>query len=119
MFNYDPESMKIKICKECKGTGKSNGGEVCGNCGGTGRIVVRTNATEYQISDIENNRVEFVEDIMKVKICKACKGLGFMFDNQSNKIPCVECGGTGRIIKCDPKTEFMMSEIEEFSSNNE
>ena len=56
---------------------------------------------------------------MKVKLCKACKGLGFMIDNQGNKVPCAECSGTGRIIKCDPKTELMMSEIEEFSSNNE
>ena len=119
MFNYDPESMKIKICKECKGTGKSDGGEVCANCKGTGRIVVRTNATEYQISDIENNNVDFDPAIMKVKLCKACKGLGFMLDNQGNKIRCMECEGTGRLIKCDPKTELLMSEIEEFSSNNE
>ena len=52
---------------------------------------------------------------MKVKLCKACKGLGFLFDNQGNKIECVECGGAGRIIKCDPKTELLMTEIEEFN----
>ena len=115
MYNYDPESMKIKICKECKGTGKSDGGEVCANCKGTGRIVVRTNASEYQISDIVNNEIIFDPDIMKVKICKECKGLGFFIDHHGTKIPCAECGGSGRIIKCDPKTELLMSEIEEFN----
>ena len=119
MFKYDPESMKIKICKECKGTGRSEGGEVCANCKGSGRIVIRTNASEYQISDIENNVITFDKDIMKVKLCKSCKGLGFMFDNQGNKIKCIDCEGSGRIIKCDPKTELLMSEIVEFSSNNE
>ena len=42
-----------------------------------------------------------------------------MFDNQGNKIKCIDCEGSGRIIKCDPKTELLMSEIEEFNSNNE
>ena len=116
MYSYDPESMKIKICKECKGTGKTESGEECANCKGTGRIVVRTNPTEYQISDIQNNVIDFDKDIMKVKLCKACKGLGFMFDNQGNKVECTECGGSGRIIKCDPKTELLMSEIEDFNN---
>ena len=118
MYNYDPESMKIKICKECKGTGLIEG-EVCPNCKGTGRIVIRTNESEYQISDIENGVVDFDKDIMKVKLCKACKGLGFMFDNMGNKIQCNECGGSGRVVKCDPKTELLMSEIAEFNTQGE
>lgn len=114
MYNYDPESMKIKICKECKGTGKIEDHD-CPNCKGTGRIVIRSNQTEYHISDIENNIIDYDKDIMKVKLCKACKGLGFLFDNTGNKVECTECGGAGRIIKCDPKTELLMSEIKEFN----
>ena len=114
MYNYDPESMKIKICKECKGTGKIEDHD-CPNCKGTGRIVIRSNQTEYQISDIENNIIDYDKDIMKVKLCKACKGLGFLFDNTGNKVECTECCGSGRIIKCNPKTELLMSEIKEFN----
>ena len=42
-----------------------------------------------------------------------------MFDNMGNKIQCTECGGSGRVIKCDPKTELLMSEIAEFSHTGE
>lgn len=55
---YDPDTMKVKLCKECKGLGvvtnpEYGTKEICSACHGQGRIVVKTNETEFSITQID------------------------------------------------------------------
>lgn len=56
-IHFDSNTMKVKICKECKGLGnvQNNYGiwMPCSNCHGQGRIVVKTNETEFSITQID------------------------------------------------------------------
>lgn len=58
---YDPEEMKIKICRSCKGLGKSRWGSEqmdCPECGGTGRFVEHKIVTEYRLNEVDGLQVE-------------------------------------------------------------
>ncbi len=109
---YDPDSMKIKLCKACKGlgsiilkTGKHIG---CDECSGTGRLVVKT-LKEMIEFDVVNDKITFDEDTMKVKVCKECLGLGEL----PNGLKCRECNGTGRWIEQAITTDYQLHHLDD------
>lgn len=114
MVEFDPEVMKIKICPKCKGVGGAVD-EVghhfkCDRCDGTGRIVEKTLKTDLGLDELGPNR-PFDPDEMKIKICKACKGLGTTRWG-SDDLRCQECGGDGRYVEHKILTEYRLSEID-------
>lgn len=53
---FDPEEMKIKICKHCKGLGTLSWGaeqDLCEECRGDGRYVEHKLVTEFRLSEVE------------------------------------------------------------------
>lgn len=47
---------------------------------------------------LEQPKIHFDSDTMKVKICKECKGLGNVQNNYGIWMPCSACHGQGRIV---------------------
>ena len=111
-MRYDAETMKIKLCKKCRGLGLIIGSEgetfKCPECSATGRILVRTLKEEIPFNAINDN-IAYDEEVLKVKICKPCGGLGTI-DGHT----CRECGGTGRTVEQAIATEYQLHHLEEF-----
>lgn len=118
MMHFDEDTMKVKICKDCKGLGLldiDDENSKCPRCGGTGRIIITSNPRQFLMSDIESGKIVYDSESMKIKICKACKGVGKVVYNGSieNGAPCSECDGYGRIVEYDVKEELMLEQIED------
>lgn len=112
MMHFDEDTMKVKICKDCKGLGLLDIIK-CPRCGGTGRIIITSNPRQFLMSDIESGKIVYDSETMKIKICKACKGVGKVNGSIENDAPCSECGGYGRIVEYDVKEELMLDQIED------
>ncbi len=113
-MQFNPESMKVHICKYCKGLGFGTDLKGrrfdCSECGGTGRTVIDTEQSEFTLDSLGEN-LSFDRETMKVKVCKMCEGLGFI-DYGSEKRKCDDCHGTGRIIEQKIVTEYMLHHVE-------
>lgn len=111
-MKYDPDTMKIKLCKACKGLGSiiTKTGEhiKCDECTGTGRLVVKTLKSMIDFDSV-NDQVSFDEECMKVKVCKECLGLGDL----PNGLKCRECHGTGRLIEQAIATDYQMHHLDD------
>lgn len=111
---FDPETMKIKICKKCKGVGfgqdLTGNRFKCSECGGTGRIIVKTLKNELGLDELGPN-LSFDDETMKVRICRSCGGLG-MLRWGSDERSCEDCGGSGRVIEQKIVTEYQLNEVE-------
>ena len=123
-MKYDESTMKVKLCKKCKGLGKLVGvvfdtktGEMlnatCPECNGTGRVILRNIKNEYGLDDLGEN-LSFDGETMKVRVCKACAGLGKFVYGPDDTRDCEECGGTGRIVHQEIVTEYQLHHLEEF-----
>ena len=113
-MEFDPETMKIKTCKKCKGLGfgvdlKGNRFD-CSECQGTGRIVVKTLKNEFPLGSLGEN-LSFDKETMKVRICKSCSGLGSINFGSEDR-DCVDCHGTGRIIEQKIVTEYQLQHVD-------
>ena len=77
-MQFNPESMKVHICKYCKGLGFGTDLKGrrfdCSECGGTGRTVIDTEQSEFTLDSLGEN-LSFDRETMKVKVCKMCEGL--------------------------------------------
>lgn len=113
MVAYDPEVMKIKICPKCKGHGKCTDqvGNVfiCDRCEGYGRVVEKTLKTQLGLDELTPQN-PFDPDEMKIKICKACKGLGTVAWG-GEQDPCEECRGDGRFVEHKVVSEYRLNEV--------
>ena len=115
-MQFDPETMKVKICKKCKGLGfgidlRGRRFE-CAECSGTGRVIEKTLKDEFVLGALEND-ASFDRETMKVVICKSCGGLGSINYGTANR-DCEDCHGTGRIIEQKIVTEYQLHHIDEF-----
>ncbi len=113
-MDFDPENMKIRICKKCKGLGfgldlKGNRFN-CGECSGDGRIVVRTLKNEFSLDQL-GEHLSFDKETMKIRVCKSCDGLGSI-NLGSEERECKDCGGSGRIIEQRIVTEYQLHHLE-------
>lgn len=61
---------------------------------------------------LEQPKIHFDSDTMKVKICKECKGLGNVQNNYGIWMPCSNCHGQGRIVVKTNETEFSITQID-------
>lgn len=109
-MEFDPECMKIKTCRKCKGLGFSvslTGERVeCPECSGSGRIVVKTLKNEFTLDSL-GEALSFDKETMKVRVCKSCGGLGSI-DYGSESRDCADCHGLGRIIEQKIVTEYRL-----------
>lgn len=117
-MNFDPENMKIHICKKCKGLGSLLNSDdtyvKCPECEGTGRILVKTLVNELPLGSLGED-TPFDEETMKVKVCKVCNGLG-SFTEGGEECECGECNGTGRVIEQKIVSEYRLRHLEEFKA---
>lgn len=61
---------------------------------------------------LEQPKIHFDSDTMKVKICKECKGLGNIQNHYGVWAPCPACHGQGRIVVKTNETEFSITQID-------
>ncbi len=113
-MEFDPETMKIHICKKCKGLGigvdlKGNRFK-CSECSGTGRILVKTLKDEFTLDSLSEN-LSFDKETMKIRVCKSCGGLGTINYGVEDR-ECQDCHGTGRIIEQKILTEYQLHHID-------
>ena len=120
-MEFDPETMKIHICKKCKGLGfgidlKGNR-FTCSECTGTGRILVKTLKEEFTLDSLSEN-LSFDKETMKVRVCKSCGGLG-RINYGTEERECEDCHGTGRIIEQKILTEYQLHHVDGIVSPDE
>ena len=120
-MEFDPETMKIHICKKCKGLGfgidlKGNR-FTCSECTGTGRILVKTLKEEFTLDSLSEN-LSFDKETMKVRVCKSCGGLGSI-NYGTEERECEDCHGTGRIIEQKILTEYQLHHVDGIVSSDE
>ena len=113
-MEFDPENMKIHICKKCKGLGfgidlKGNRFK-CAECGGTGRILIKTLKDEFTLDSLNEN-LSFDKETMKVRVCKSCGGLGSI-NYGTEERQCEDCNGTGRIVEQKIVTEYQLHHVD-------
>lgn len=113
-MEFDPESMKVHLCKKCKGLGfgidlKGNRFN-CAECSGTGRLVTKKLTEEFTL-DALNENLSFDNETMKVRICKSCGGLGHI-DYGTEDRECEDCHGSGRIVEQTITTEYQLHHID-------
>ena len=113
-MEFDPETMKIHICKKCKGLGfgvdlKGNRFK-CVECSGTGRILVKTLKEEFTLDSLSEN-LSFDKETMKVRVCKSCGGLGSISYGTEDR-ECEDCHGTGRIVEQKILTEYQLHHVD-------
>ncbi len=119
---FDPDTMKVIVCRKCKGIG-TFGVDVEGNrftcteCGGTGRILIKTTKTDFPLGSIDENH-SFDEETMKVHVCKTCRGLGVVNFGNGNE-PCRNCDGAGRIVEQKIQQDYQMRVLDEFNEKGE
>ena len=120
-MEFDPEIMKIRVCKKCKGLGfgidlKGNR-FTCSECGGTGRIIVKTLRSQFTLGSLNEN-LSFDRETMKIRVCKSCGGLGSVnYGNEERD--CQDCGGTGRIIEQRILTEYQLKDIDGITQSDD
>ena len=116
-MKYDPETMKVRLCKKCKGLGFSIGitGQKfgCPECGGSGRILLKVIKDDFALEELNDTR-DFNKETMKVRVCKSCAGLGRFIYGPDDSRACQECDGTGRIVEEEISTEYQLRHLEEF-----
>ncbi len=61
---------------------------------------------------LEQPKIHFDSDTMKVKICKECKGLGNIRNHYGIWGPCSACHGQGRIVVKTNETAFSILQID-------
>ena len=72
-IKFDYGTMKIKICKGCKGLGniqnRYGAWTTCPDCQGQGRVVIKTNETQFSIAQIDfsNFGQLTIKDVMQEK----------------------------------------------------
>lgn len=115
-MNFDPETMKVTICSKCKGLGfgvdlKGNHFG-CSECDGTGRILVQTIKDEFTMDSLGEDR-PFDREIMKVQVCKSCRGLGHI-DYGTEERECEDCHGAGRVVEQKIQHEYQLHHLEGF-----
>ncbi|MDY3213626.1 molecular chaperone DnaJ [Pyramidobacter sp.] len=120
-MEFDPETMKIHICKKCKGLGfgidlKGNRFN-CSECNGTGRILVKTLKEEFTLDSLSEN-LSFDKETMKVRVCKSCGGLGSINYGVEER-ECEDCHGTGRIIEQKILTEYQLHHVDGIAAAEE
>ena len=120
-MQYDPETMKVHVCKKCKGLGFGfdlKGRRFkCAECSGTGRVIQKTLKEEFQLDDLCDT-ASFDKETMKVVICKECGGLGSII-YAGEEHGCTECNGNGRIIEQKIITEFQLHHVEGLTEKEE
>ena len=118
-MEFDPETMKVHICKKCKGLGfgvdlKGNRFN-CTECGGTGRIIHKTLKEDFTLDSLCEN-LHFDPETMKIRICKSCGGMGNLNFGGEERI-CEDCHGTGRIVEQKIMTEYQLHHIDGIASS--
>lgn len=121
-MRFDPETMKVKLCKKCKGLGygidlKGNKFR-CSECSGTGRVVENTLKDEYLMDEL-SDAASFDKETMKVVICKTCAGLGVIVFQNGEESECRECNGHGRYIERKIMAEYQMHHFDGFTEKEE
>lgn len=120
-MKFDPETMKVKLCKKCKGLGYGidlRGSRFkCAECSGTGRVVEKTLKEEFGMDDLVDN-ASFNRETMKVVICKSCGGLGSI-SYGAEEHECQDCDGHGRIIEQKIITEYQLHHVEGLTEKEE
>ena len=120
-MKFDPETMKIHICKKCKGKGFGidlHGNRFrCSECSGTGRIIQKTLKEEFTFDSLSGG-LAFNEETMKVVICKSCGGLGSI-NYGTEEHECEDCHGHGRIIEEKIVTEYQLHHVEGLTEKEE
>lgn len=117
-MQFDPSTMKVKICSNCHGIGKAlvsdlKGGTeeiTCENCEGTGRVVEVSDITKLSLPAMLEQEGYFEKGVHRPYVCPYCKGLGspeFGYDGK-----CGECDGTGRMVKKVIKTIYQLSDMD-------
>lgn len=113
-MEFDPDTMKVKICKKCKGLGFATdlqGGRIkCSDCDGTGRIILKTLKNDFSLTSL-GEHLSFDPETMKIRVCKSCGGLGSI-NYGTEERDCADCNGTGRIIAQTIKTEYRLHHID-------
>ena len=110
-MEFDPETMKIHICKKCKGLGfgidlKGNRFN-CSECNGTGRILVKTLKEEFTLDSLSEN-LSFDKETMKVRVCGGLGSINYGVEERE----CEDCHGTGRIIEQKILTEYQLHHVD-------
>lgn len=120
-MRFDPETMKVKLCKKCKGLGYGidlRGSRFkCAECSGTGRVVEKTLKEEFTLDSLSGD-LSFDEETMRVVICKECGGLGTI-NYLDGERKCENCHGTGRIIEEKITTEYQLHHVEGIMDSKE
>lgn len=110
-MKFNPETMKVKLCKKCKGFGfgidLKGSRYKCAECSGTGRVVEKTLKEEFWLDSLSED-LSFNKETMKVVICKSCAGLG-----------CEDCNSHGRIIEEKITTEYQLHHVEGLTEKEE
>ena len=121
-MKFDPETMKVKLCKKCKGLGYGidlRGKRFkCSECSGTGRVVEKTLKDEYLMDEL-SDAASFDKETMKVVICKTCAGLGSITFVNGGEQECRECNGHGRYIEQKITTEYQLHNVEGLTEKEE
>ena len=121
-MEFDPETMKVKLCKKCKGLGYGidlRGNRFkCSECSGTGRVVEKTLKNEYLMDEL-SYAASFDKETMKVVICKTCAGLGSITFVNGGEQECRECNGHGRYIEQKIATEYQLHNVEGLTEKEE
>lgn len=120
-MRFDPETMKIRVCKKCKGLGfgidLKGRRFTCAECSGTGRVIEKTLKEEFGMDDLVDS-ASFDRETMKVVICKSCGGLGSI-SYGAEEHECQDCNGHGRIIEQKIITEYQLHHVEGIIENKE
>lgn len=117
-MQFDPSTMKVKICSNCHGIGKALVPDLkgsyeeitCENCEGTGRVVEVSDITKLSLPAMLEQEGYFEKGVHHPYVCPNCKGLGspeFGYDGK-----CGECEGTGRMVKKVIKTIYQLSDMD-------
>ena len=66
-MKFNPNSMKIKICKNCKGLGVrydiTGQRFICDECGGTGRILEENIVSEFPLNMLDDLHSEPEQEV--------------------------------------------------------
>lgn len=61
---------------------------------------------------MDNNKIKFNCETMKVKLCKVCHGLGIVQDLNGDIMRCPNCHGTGRLIEEKMTNELTLDSVD-------
>lgn len=113
-MQFDPETMKIHVCKKCRGLGfgvvLKGSRFTCCECGGTGRPLTKTVKNLFTLEGLDEN-LSFGKETMKVRVCRSCGGLGRINYGVEER-ECGDCRGAGRIIEQAVTTEYRLRHVD-------